>query len=91
MKSRTFCSFSPLFLASPLCAREKSDVLVMRNGDRLTCEDKSLEADTLSISLDYAAGIANFHWHDLRHTFASRLRQSDTPLGNIAELMGHKG
>jgi integrase len=38
-----------------------------------------------------AAGIANFHWHDLRHTFASRLRQSGAPLGHIAELMGHKG
>jgi integrase len=37
------------------------------------------------------AGIANFHWHDLRHTFASRLRQSGAPLGHIAELMGHKG
>lgn len=30
-------------------------------------------------------------WHDLRHTFASRLRQSGAPLGHIAELMGHKG
>jgi integrase len=38
-----------------------------------------------------AVGIANFHWHDLRHTFASRLRQSGAPLGHIAELMGHKG
>jgi len=37
------------------------------------------------------AGIVNFHWHDLRHTFASRLRQSGAPLGHIAELMGHKG
>ena len=42
-------------IAWPLLARDKSDVLVMRNGDRLTCEVKSLDADTLSISLDYAA------------------------------------
>jgi integrase len=38
-----------------------------------------------------AAKIVNFRWHDLRHTFASRLRQSGAPLGHIAELMGHKG
>jgi integrase len=38
-----------------------------------------------------AAGILNYKWHDNRHTYASRLRQTGTPLGNIAELLGHKG
>jgi len=38
-----------------------------------------------------AAGIRDYTWHDNRHTYASRLRQTGTPLGNIAELLGHKG
>jgi integrase len=37
------------------------------------------------------AGVKNFRWHDCRHHYASMLRQTGTPLGNIAELLGHKG
>jgi hypothetical protein len=37
-----------------------------------------------------AAGIGNFRWHDSRRHYASALRQTGTPLGNIAELSGCK-
>jgi integrase len=58
---------------------------------------RNISGKTLSFNADWfvpavrAAGIKNFHWHDLRHTFASRLRQKGVPLANIAELLGHKG
>ena len=36
------------------------------------------------------AKITNFHVHDLRHTFASYLRQAGVDLHTIATLLGHK-
>jgi len=37
-----------------------------------------------------AAKLKNFRWHDLRHTFASRLRMKGAPFEDIADLLGHK-
>jgi len=36
------------------------------------------------------AGIKNFRWHDLRHTFASSLRMKRAALEDMADLLGHK-
>jgi len=36
------------------------------------------------------AGIQNFTWHGLPHTFASRLLMAGVDLRSVQELMGHK-
>lgn len=36
------------------------------------------------------AGIKDFHFHDLRHIFASRLAQGRTDLYTVSQLLGHK-
>jgi integrase len=58
---------------------------------------RNAKGETLSVNSHWfpdsvrAAKIAPFRWHDCRHCFASWLRQCGVPLGNIAELLGHKG
>jgi len=35
------------------------------------------------------AGLSDFHFHDLRHTFATRLRAANVHMYDIADLLGH--
>lgn len=35
------------------------------------------------------AGIKNLHWHDLRHTFGTRLAETGCSEATIAGMMGH--
>lgn len=54
---------------------------------------EQVNVQTLRTAFDTAirrAGIINFHWHDLRHTFASRLAQAGVDPYTIQKLMGHK-
>lgn len=51
-----------LLLPAPLFARDKTDVLVMSNGDRLRCEIKGLDAGVLYVSFDYIKGTTQVDW-----------------------------
>ena len=43
-------------------ARKTTDVIVMKNGDRMTCEIKGLDNGVLSVSLDYVDGTLSVQW-----------------------------
>jgi len=54
-------------LTPPLLARDKTDVLVMKNGDRMTCEVKGLDKGTLYVSFDYVDGTVSVDWSKVAH------------------------
>ena len=72
-----------VLLATPLLAREKSDVLVMRNGDHLTCEIKRLSADVLYIGLGYALGTVSINWFEVDHLESQQLFIVKTEDGEV--------
>lgn len=53
---------SLLLVAAPTLAREKTDVIVMNNGDRLREEIKGIDAGVLYLSLDYVDGTISIQW-----------------------------
>ena len=64
---RTVILFLTCVIAIPLFAREKADIIVMNNGDRLTGEIKGLDSGTLSVSFDYILGTASLDWSKVDH------------------------
>lgn len=62
MKLRPFL-LSAIFLAAyPLLARDQTDVVILKNGDHITGEVKSLADGVLSVSLDYVDGNISVDW-----------------------------
>lgn len=62
-----------LLFAAPLYAQGNTDVIVMKNGDRLTCEIKGLEAGVLYVKLDYVDGTTSVQWSKVARLESSRL------------------
>jgi hypothetical protein len=57
----------------PLFARDKTDMIVMNNGDRLTGEIKGLNSGTLSVSFDYILGTSSVDWTKVDHLESKQL------------------
>jgi hypothetical protein len=73
MKAGNLVLWLAIFLAAPLAAREESDVIIMKNGDRVTCEIKGLNADTLYVSVDYILNTLSVDWSKVDHAESKQL------------------
>ena len=62
-----------LFYALPVCARDKTDVIVMNNGDRFTGEIKGLDAGILYVGFDYISGTTSIEWSKVDHLESQQL------------------
>ena len=72
-----------LVLAPALFAREKTDVLVMKNGDRMTCQVKGLDAGVLYVSFDYIDGTASVEWSKVARLESDQLFIVKTEDGSV--------
>jgi hypothetical protein len=72
-----------VLLAAPLFARDKTDSLVMKNGDRMTCEVKGLDAGVLYVSFDYIDGTASVDWSKVARLESKQLFVVKTEDGSV--------
>ena len=90
-----------LVFAPALFAREKTDVLVMKNGDRMTCQIKGLDAGVLYVSFDYIDGTASVEWSKVARlesnqlfivktedgsAYTGRLKTAESPAGEPVKI-----
>ena len=66
-------AFSLVIVSLPLFARDSTDVVVMKNGDRLTGEIKGLDAGVLYVSMSYILGTSSIDWSQIAHLESKQL------------------
>src|SRR6516225_11412750 len=92
---------SALLLAAPVLGRESTDVIVMKNGDRITCEVKGLSGGVLSVSPPYVIQTISVDWSQVARleskqlflvkmqdgsVYRGVLNSTETPAGHSMEL-----
>jgi hypothetical protein len=83
MSIRAFILASTLLIAAPLLARDKTDVMVMKNGDRMTCEIKGLDAGVLYVNFDYIDGTTSVDWSKVARLESKQLFIVKTDNGSL--------
>jgi hypothetical protein len=92
MKVRLIILSSAFFLSTTsVLAREHTDVVVMKNGDRLTGEVKGFRASVLYVDLDYVDGTMSIQWSKVAHLesrqpFIVKTQEGSTYSGAIKAL-----
>ncbi len=83
MNIRVVVLISALILTSPLFARTNTDVLVMKNGDRMNCQVKGLDAGVLYVGFDYIDGTASVQWSKVARLQSKQLFILKTEDGSV--------
>jgi hypothetical protein len=83
MKFRLLLLCATVLTASPLLARKNNDVILMRNGDRITCEIKGLRSNTLYVSVPYVLGTLSVDWSEVDHLESQQLFLVKTQDGTV--------
>jgi len=72
-----------LLLPTPLFARASTDVIVMKNGDRLTGEIKGLNDGVLYMSMEYILGTSSVQWSKVARLESKQLFLVKTEDGSV--------
>ena len=81
--TRAFILCCTFLCSAPLCAQEDTDVIVMKNGDRFTCEVKGLSSGVLSVKLKYVDGTIGIQWSQVAKLQSDRLFLVKTESGEV--------
>jgi putative salt-induced outer membrane protein YdiY len=83
LRARCILSVLAFFLSLPLLGRENSDVIVMKNGDRMTGQVKGLDAGVLYVSLPYVVQTFSLDWSQVARLESKQLFIVKTADGSV--------
>ena len=83
MKFRLLLLCTAISSPFPLFAREKTDAIIMKNGDHISCEIKGLRSNTLYISVDYILSTLSVDWTKVDHVQSKQLFLVRTQDGTV--------